>query len=147
MKISLESNVGFSIRAYATGNITINVPGRTSDEPLEGVTQRSTEEVVSQSLIITPHEIIKGWPPQIFEDLQMAHFDPIVALKPEVLIFGTGRQLRMPEVGITSHLNQQDIGLETMDTPAACRTYNILMAEGRRVAAALFMIEAGADQE
>lgn len=143
MKFSLESNVGFSVRAYAEGNITINVPAQTYDEHLEGATQRSTEEVVTQSLIITPHEIIKGWPPQHFEDLQMAHFEPIVALKPEVLIFGTGRQLRMPEVGITTHLIQQGIGLETMDTAAACRTYNILMAEGRRVAAALFMIEAG----
>ncbi len=79
------------------------------------------------------------WPVQALADLQADHFDRIVALKPEVVIFGSGPRLRFPSPAVMKGLYAQRIGVETMDTPAACRTYNVLVAEGRSVLAALLI--------
>lgn len=124
MKIHLESGFGQNlIRAYAPGRITIN------------------EEVYTRSLVVTPQQIIAEWPPASFSDLQEAHFETIVALKPEVVILGTGARLQFPAPSLTRALVDARIGLEVMNTGAACRTYNILMSDDRRVVAALLMIE------
>ena len=124
MKIHLESGVGQNlIRAYAPGRITIN------------------EEVYTTSLIVTPGQVVATWPPLSFFGLQAGHFETIVALNPEVVILGTGARLRFPVPALIRSLVEAGIGLEVMDTGAACRTYNYLMSDGRRVAAALLMIE------
>ncbi len=124
MKIHLESGLGqFLIRAYAPGRITIN------------------EEVYTRSLIVTPQQIIADWPPITPADLQAVHFETIAPLRPEVVILGTGARLLFPAPNIIRPLVEAGIGVEVMDTGAACRTYNILMSDGRRVAAALLMIE------
>jgi len=68
-------------------------------------------------------------------------FDALIEIAPEVVVFGSGARLRFPHPRLLAKLSQQRIGVETMDFGAACRTYNILMSEGRRVAAAL-LIEA-----
>ena len=124
MKIHLESGIGQNlIRAYAPGLFTIN------------------EEVYTTSLIVTPHQVVAQWPPAGFADLLAGHFELIPPLKPEVVILGTGARLRFPAPSLTRALVEAGIGLEVMDTGAACRTYNFLMSDGRRVAAALLMIE------
>lgn len=82
------------------------------------------------------------WGCRRFEDLTEQHFDRLVALGSETVIFGSGRRLRFPPPALARSLIQAQIGLDTMDTHAACRTYNILAAEGRRVALAI-LIEAG----
>ncbi len=74
-----------------------------------------------------------------FEDLTQAHFEQLAQLRPELVIFGSGNRLRFPAPGLATALIQLQIGLETMDTQAACRTYNVLAGEGRRVAVALLM--------
>jgi uncharacterized protein len=128
MKIQLESGLGQNlIRRYAPGHITIN------------------EQVYAGSLIVTPQQIIADWPPVAFTDLLAGHFETIVALQPEVVILGTGARLQFPAAALVRSLVEANIGLEVMDTGAACRTYNILMSDGRRVAAALLMIENGQD--
>ena len=124
MKIHLESGTGQNlIRAYAAGSITIN------------------QEVYTSSLILTPQRIIADWPPVRFADLTAPDFEAIAALRPEVVVLGTGARLRFPAPDVIRVLVEAKIGLEVMDTGAACRTYNILMSDGRRVAAALLMIE------
>lgn len=124
MKIHLESGAGQNlIRAYAAGRVTIN------------------EAVYTASLIVTPQRVIADWPPAGFADLVASHFEAIAALKPEVVILGTGARLQFPAPSVARALVEAGIGLEVMDTGAACRTYNILMSDGRRVAAALLMIE------
>ena len=124
MKIHLESGLGQNlIRAYAPGRVTIN------------------EEVYTTSLIVTPGQLVTAWPPAGFADLQASHFEMLVELKPEVVILGTGAQLLFPAPPLTRSLVEAGIGLEVMNTGAACRTYNFLMSDGRRVAAALLMIE------
>jgi uncharacterized protein len=77
----------------------------------------------------------------VFADLQAHHFDAIRQLEPELVILGTGRRLRFPAAAMIRVLTDAQVGVEVMDTAAACRTYNILAAEGRRVVAALLMIE------
>jgi uncharacterized protein len=79
-------------------------------------------------------------PPSLaLDDLSSAHFDELAALQPELVVFGSGSRLRFVSPALLSGLYQARIGIETMDTAAACRTYNVLVAEGRRVLAALLV--------
>ncbi len=75
--------------------------------------------------------------------LEAAHFEPVAALAPDVVIYGSGARLRFPHPSLLRVLIERRIGFETMDTAAACRTYNVLVSEGRRVVAALLMGDAG----
>jgi uncharacterized protein len=76
---------------------------------------------------------------QRFEDLGEEHFETLAAMGVEVVIFGSGSRIRFPRPAWLRPLVERRIGLETMDTAAACRTYNILAQEGRDVAAALLL--------
>ncbi|MFT3719790.1 Mth938-like domain-containing protein [Pseudorhodoferax sp.] len=80
-----------------------------------------------------------AWPCTRFEDLGPEHFAQLVELGSEVVIFGSGLRLRFPQPAWLRPLIARRIGLETMDTAAACRTYNILAQEGRDVIAALLL--------
>ncbi len=93
------------------------------------------------SLIVLPGEIVP-WSAHCFDALDIRDFEQILPLAPEVLLIGTGRRLRFPSPALLRPLMEAHIGYEVMDLPAACRTFNILMGEGRRVAAAL-LIEHG----
>ena len=88
------------------------------------------------SLLVLP-ERIEPWPVAGFAALAEEHFARIAALAPEVVLLGTGDRLRFPHPRLTAALARAKIGLEVMDLQAACRTYNILMAEERKVLAAL----------
>lgn len=91
------------------------------------------------SLIVAPDEPVAPWPVASLSALTPGHFAQLLALEPEVVIFGSGARLRFPHPRLTAALAAQRIGVETMDVQAACRTYNLLMAEGRRVVAALLI--------
>lgn len=90
-----------------------------------------------RSLIVLPERIIEARMPERFDDLAAAHFEQLLALDPEIILLGTGATLRFPAPALTRCLLR--IGLEVMDTSAACRTYNILTAEGRKTAAAVLV--------
>lgn len=92
-----------------------------------------------ESLLVTPEQLIGGWAPGGFDALSESDFAALAALRPEVALFGSGAVMRFPHPRLTRALADARIGLEVMDTPAACRTYNILAAEGRRVAAAILI--------
>jgi uncharacterized protein len=92
-------------------------------------------------LIVLPDRIIGDWNVPGFAGLTAAHFDYLVSLKPEIVLLGTGATLRFPAPALSRCLTDAHIGLEVMDTSAACRTYNILSAEGRKVLAALLVGE------
>lgn len=92
-----------------------------------------------ENLLVTPEQVIEGWAPGGFDALSEGDFASLAALKPEVALLGTGASIRFPHPRLTRALVDANIGLEVMDTPAACRTYNILAAEGRRVAAAILI--------
>ena len=88
------------------------------------------------NLIVTPEQLLP-WSAASFDALTEADFQAFLALKPEILLLGTGPKQRFPHPRLSQALAAQHIGVEAMDLRAACRTYNILMAEERRVAAAL----------
>jgi len=88
------------------------------------------------SVIVTP-ERVEPWAPAAFAGLAAEHYERLASLKPEVVLLGTGTRLRFPRPELTAALARAGIGLEVMDLRAACRTYNILAAEERAVAAAL----------
>ncbi len=94
-----------------------------------------------QGLILLPDRIVAPWGAEGFERLKEEDFALIPPLAPEVLLLGTGARQRFPAAALLRPLIEARIGFEVMDLAAACRTYNILMTEGRRVAAAL-LIEA-----
>ncbi|HKR40712.1 MAG TPA: Mth938-like domain-containing protein [Paraburkholderia sp.] len=91
------------------------------------------------SIIVMPEAPVTPWPVQSFDALTPELFEMLLPLKPEVVVFGSGERLRFPHPRLTAALAAKRIGVEAMDFKAACRTYNILMAEGRRVAAALLI--------
>jgi uncharacterized protein len=89
------------------------------------------------SVVVPWSGAVRAWPPRRFDELTQAHFDSLLADKPELVIFGSGQQLRFPKPALLRTLIERRIGLEAMDTAAACRTYNVLVSEGRNVIAAL----------
>lgn len=91
------------------------------------------------SLVIMPGHIIENWQVQTFQQLTAKHFELLLPFQPEIVLLGTGNTLYFPNISITKELIALKIGVEVMDTSAACRTYNILMEEGRNVAAALLV--------
>ena len=82
---------------------------------------------------------VLDWQAARWADLTAAHFEQVAALGPEVVIFGSGRRLQFPPAALLRSLIERRIGVETMDTAAACRTYNVLVTEGRSVVAALLL--------
>ena len=96
-------------------------------------------EKITHSVIIGSKGQRIAWPAVRFEDLGPEHFAQLAALDSEVVIFGSGTRIRFPQPAWLRPLMQRRIGIETMDTAAACRTYNILAQEGRSVAAALLL--------
>ena len=98
-------------------------------------------EKITYSVVLSSEGARQDWHCHNFEALSAAHFQQIADLAPELLVFGSGQRLRFPQAAWLRPLIERGIGIETMDTQAACRTYNILASEGRRVAVAL-LIEA-----
>ena len=92
-----------------------------------------------QALIVLANQLILDWKATSFEDLTAEHFAEIGELKPEVVLLGTGLKHQFLHPKIAKNLTEQGIPIECMTTAAACRTYNILMSEGRHVAAALLI--------
>jgi uncharacterized protein len=82
---------------------------------------------------------VQAWRVEDFVELTPAHFERVAALDPEVVIFGSGARLRFPPAALLRSLIERGIGVETMDTAAACRTYNVLVSEQRSVVCALLL--------
>ena len=95
------------------------------------------------SVIVPWAGAVTPWPVESFEALEAASFEALAAFEPELVIFGSGARLRFPRPALLAPLMARRIGIETMDTPAACRTYNVLLAEGRAVIAALIFERGG----
>lgn len=93
------------------------------------------------SLLVPWQGEVQAWGLRSFDDLTEQHFEQMLGLKPELMIFGSGARIRFAKPALYQSLIKQRIGVETMDLAAACRTYNVLASEGRAVLAAL-LIEA-----
>ena len=111
----------YRISAYGAGSITVN------------------ETVYRQSLILTADELSCPWPVISPEQLNAETLAPVLAHSPEVVLLGTGAVQQFPEAKIFALFGERGIGLEVMDNGALCRTFNILVAEDRAVAAAIIL--------
>ncbi|OGB04412.1 MAG: hypothetical protein A3E25_22285 [Burkholderiales bacterium RIFCSPHIGHO2_12_FULL_69_20] len=93
----------------------------------------------SHSLIVPWQGTVLPWAPARPDELIAEHFEALLALQPELVIFGSGSRLKFVSPALMRALIDRRIGVETMDTPAACRTYNVLVSEGRSAVAALLL--------
>jgi len=96
-------------------------------------------EKITHSVIISSGGERIAWDLERFEDIGARHFAQLAEVQAEVVIFGSGSRIRFPQAAWLKPLMAKRIGIETMDTAAACRTYNILAQEGRSVAVALLL--------
>lgn len=119
MKLHADHANAASVQAYGEGWIQVR------NQRHEG------------SLLLTHSGTVTPWSCQRFEDLVAADFQQLLTHDPELVVFGSGTKLRFPHPSLYAALVTAGIGLETMGTGAACRTYNILVQEGRRVVAVL----------
>ncbi len=123
MHFTLETDANrYIVTSYGLGWITVN------------------KRELRQSLIVTPEVLVTDWTPHDISDLEISHFEMVSQLAPEIILLGTGNKQRYLHPRLIRPLLVNGVGVEIMDTAAACRTYNITMLEGRKVAAALFMI-------
>lgn len=119
MKLHLEQGAGLQLfSGYGTGFVAVN-------------------HVRYERCVVVSPQAVVDWQVKGFDALTVADFGFIEELKPEIVILGTGAAQRFPPPALTRSLAAAGVGLEIMDSPAACRTYNILAAEGRRVVAAI----------
>ena len=114
-----------SITSYDTGHIAVN--GRR----------------LTRSFLLTPQRLIEDWPPASFDSMSEADLLAVANLDCPIVLLGTGARQRFPAPALMRQLIERRVGVEVMNSHAACRTYNILMAEGRDVAAALIIESAG----
>ena len=122
MKFAQDSqDEGYVITAYDDGSVSVN------------------GKAFSQSLIITSSQLDENWDIAGIELLTAVHVDRVLSYQPELIIIGTGNKLIFPAVEVYSAIIKLGIGVDFMDTRAACRTYNILMSEGRDVVAGLIL--------
>lgn len=121
MKLHSDPTPGLRITGYGSGFVTVD------------------DERITRSFIVLPDRIVREGVPAAMNDIDPEFVDVLVTIGAEVILLGTGVRQRWPDDDILRELAERGIGLEVMDTAAACRTYNILMADGRIVAAVLFM--------
>ena len=123
MKLSLDyGNAQYVIRGYTNSSITVN------------------DEEIFSSLVVMPDQLIRDWEhPSSPKQLGPDHLALIIEWKPEIILLGTGTALCFPSAELMATIMGKRIGFEVMDTGSACRTFNILSSEDRRVAAAIML--------
>jgi uncharacterized protein len=119
MEVARETTLANVVRAWEHGRL------RVGDRWLEG------------NVILSADSIITEWSVATADDVDVASLEPALSMHPEIIVLGTGSDIVLPDVRLMGLLAERSIGLEIMTTPAACRTFNVLLHEQRRVVAAL----------
>jgi uncharacterized protein len=120
MQLSRDSSAVNFIRAWEPGRV------------------RVADRWVAGNVIVANDAIIESWTPNVAAELTIVDLEPALALQPTIIVLGTGTQQLLPDVELMAAVAARSVGLEIMNTPAACRTFNVLLQEQRRVVAALF---------
>jgi uncharacterized protein len=97
------------------------------------------EEDIRASCLVTAATLTRDWPPRSVEELKLEHLSPLFELAPEIVVLATGAQQKFPRAAMRAEFASRRIGLEVMEVGAACRTYNVLVGEERRVLAAILL--------
>jgi uncharacterized protein len=121
MKLQPDAIQGPSVTGYGPGWVEVN------------------GEKFTSSIVISSMGARLAWDCANFDVLQASHFEQLADMGAELILFGSGERIRFPQPPWLQSLYTRRIGLETMDTQAACRTYNFLAGEGRKVVAALLL--------
>ena len=122
MKLHLAQNAGLlTFSSHGPGYVSVN------GTRYEG------------SVLVCGREVIADWAPNGFDGLEASQFEQLANTGAEIVLFGSGERQRFPSPELFKPLIAKGIGLEVMDTKAACRTYNILVAEGRKVACGILI--------
>ena len=120
MQLTRDSSTQHLIRAWEPGRIRI------------------AERWIAGNVIVSAEQIVEGWTSAAPTALTIEDLAPALAFAPTILLLGTGTDRFLPDVELMAALAEQRVGLEIMSTPAACRTFNVLLSEQRRVVVALF---------
>jgi uncharacterized protein len=121
MKLHRETISANAIRRYEPGAITVG------------------ETTYRTSLVVDAEDLLEEWEVRSMRELETGHIERLAELDPEIVLLGTGERQRFPPARVLASIYERGIGVEIMDTYAACRTFNILAGEGRRVVAALIV--------
>jgi uncharacterized protein len=121
MILTRDSSQGdYEIKSYENGQFKIN------------------DSFYSESILIGSH-ILASWQPQCFDELSLTHLKPLLDYHPDIILLGTGKKLIFPPAQLLNLFYESEVGIEVMNTLAACRTFNVLMSEGRNAIAALLI--------
>jgi uncharacterized protein len=120
MQLTRDSGAVNFIRAWEPGRVRI------------------AERWFSGNVLVGTEQIVEGWTSAQPHLLALADLEPALALEPTIIVLGTGTERLLPDVELMAAVAEHSVGLEIMSTPAACRTFNVLLQEQRRVVAALF---------
>ena len=120
MQLTRDSSAVNFIRAWEPGRV------------------RVAERWLTGNIIVGTDRVIEGWTATPPHKLTIADLEPALALEPTIIVLGTGTERLLPDVELMADVAARSVGLEIMSTPAACRTFNVLLGEQRRVVAALF---------
>ena len=122
MKLTDDRIAGaYLVRSYSPGELRVG------------------EEILRRSCVMRADQLVRDWRPQTIEDLTLADLEAVLALEPEIVVLGVGERQRFPAPELMAALLSRGIGCEVMATDAACRTYNVLVSEDRKVVAALML--------
>lgn len=121
MKLTLASRSNHYIRRYESAAIHLG------------------DRTLHSHSLLSPDEVIEQWTDKKLVELQAIDLAPIFALKPELVILGSGEQQEFPVPAVRNAFMAREIGVDVMTLGAACRTFNVLLSENRRVVAALFL--------
>ncbi len=137
MKFVLDNGAEIRVQGYDPGEIRLALPRHLAgDLHVDPETGLAT---LASSFLLGRTFVDPRWPPAGFGDLNAEHLAAVLAHEPELVLVGTGDRLQFPADTVLRPLQAAGIGYEIMDTPAACRTFNILAAEDRLVVAALLL--------
>jgi uncharacterized protein len=123
LKFTLESSSAVAVRSVANGQFLIG------------------DQVWSETIALTPAGVLQGWAAPPVENLSIESLSMLLDLSPELVIVGTGSQQLLPNRDLMFAMARSGVGLEFMDTPAGARTFNVLLGEGRSLAAILYPTE------
>jgi uncharacterized protein len=120
MQLTRDNSANHFIRAWEPGRL------------------RVADRWISGNVLIGNDRIVEGWTAIEPHRLTLAELEPALALQPTIIVLGTGTEQLLPDVELMAEVAARAVGIEIMSTPAACRTFNVLLQEQRRVVAALF---------
>ena len=144
MKFVLETGLNILIHGYDIDEVTITGINANHPDLKSGLIDEWDAEnhlgIFRKSITLRTNGTIKEWTPQNISEFNPKHFLSLAEDNPEIIILGTGQHLHFPPQDCLAVLQQHNLGYEVMGTAAACRTFNVLAAEGRDVVLAMLMI-------